>query len=86
MEGSEHYKVGGIEVLDILRAKLTRDQYEGFLLGNIIKYALRYNWTEEKASDLAKCHHYCQLLRDTWLPAENTEVRLDTPNQDRKRR
>jgi len=81
-KGSSHYRIGGIEVLDILKAKLTRDQYEGFLLGNIIKYALRYNWTEEKASDLRKCHHYCQLLADTW----KVEGTSDPSSQDRKRR
>lgn len=60
--GSLHYFAGGIEVLDVLQAKMTPEQYEGFLLGNIIKYALRYNFKEARVEDLHKCKHYCELL------------------------
>lgn len=61
-KGSSYYKVGGVEVLDVLQAKMTKEQYEGFLLGNIIKYALRYNFAEKKEEDTKKCLHYCELL------------------------
>jgi len=40
---SKYYDVGGIEVLDIIKAKLTNEQFRGFLLGNIQKYSLRCN-------------------------------------------
>jgi hypothetical protein len=53
---------GELEVLDVLQAKMTKSQYEGFLLGNIIKYALRYNFAGEGISDMEKCFHYCELL------------------------
>jgi hypothetical protein len=36
-----HYKTGGIEVIDILRQKLTPEEFRGFCKGNIIKYSLR---------------------------------------------
>lgn len=36
-----HYTSGGIEVIDILRAKLSPDEFRGFLKGNVIKYTLR---------------------------------------------
>ena len=62
VKGSDHYQAGGVEVLDVLQAKMTETQYEGFLLGNIIKYALRYNFAEKKMEDLKKCLHYCELL------------------------
>lgn len=61
-KGSPHYFVGGVEVLEVMRAKMTRAQYEGFLLGNVIKYALRYNWAGESVRDMEKCLHYCELL------------------------
>ena len=70
--GSEHYRVGGVEVLDVLQAKMTKEQYEGFLLGNIIKYALRYNFAEKKFSDMEKCFHYCELLVSLRRREENT--------------
>lgn len=38
---STYYDAGGIEVVDVIRAKLTHQQYPGFLLGNAIKYQLR---------------------------------------------
>jgi hypothetical protein len=39
-----YYDKGGIQVLDVIRAKLTPEQYEGYLLGNAIKYRLRANF------------------------------------------
>lgn len=39
-----YYDQGGFPVIDVLFAKLTAPQFEGFLLGNAIKYSLRLNW------------------------------------------
>ena len=36
-----HYTAGGIEVIEFLKAKLTREEYRGFLKGNVIKYLSR---------------------------------------------
>lgn len=38
----DHYKVGGIEPYEYMKMKMTKEQYEGFLRGNIFKYASRY--------------------------------------------
>ena len=38
----KHYKIGGIETIDFIEAKLTHEQYEGYMVGNIIKYISRY--------------------------------------------
>ena len=37
-----YYDVGGLSTMDILQAKLTEDEYRGFLLGNVIKYLSRH--------------------------------------------
>lgn len=38
-----HYRVNGIpEAIDIMRGLMTDEQLEGFLWGNILKYAYRY--------------------------------------------
>ena len=37
----DHYKDYPVEVIDIIKQVLTPEQYEGFLLGNEIKYRLR---------------------------------------------
>lgn len=57
-----HYDVGGISVIDIIRAKLTEEQYKGFLLGNIIKYSTRLNWKGESQKDADKLSEYSMWL------------------------
>ena len=57
----DHYKVGGIEVIDILKAKLTPEQLEGFLLGNIIKYTTRAGY-KNGVQDLKKAQWYLTYL------------------------
>ncbi len=36
-----HYLVGGIEVIDYIKAKLTPEEFRGYLKGNVIKYISR---------------------------------------------
>lgn len=63
-EKSEYYDVGGIEVLDVIAAKLTKEQYEGYLLGNVIKYALRLNFKGTKTRDTEKIAYYSKWLSE----------------------
>jgi len=44
----DHYKTGGIETIDFIRAKLTGEQFKGYLAGNVIKYLSRF---EHKAGE-----------------------------------
>lgn len=37
----DHYKNGGIETIDYLRAKLSPEEFRGFLKGNAMKYLSR---------------------------------------------
>lgn len=59
---SSYYDVGGIEVLDVIQAKLTPEQFEGYLLGNSIKYTLRANHKGTYKRDLEKAANYTQWL------------------------
>lgn len=61
---ASHYDVGGISVLDILEAKLSEEQYIGFLLGNIVKYATRANHKGSFESDVRKAGVYGRALLD----------------------
>jgi len=64
---SEYYDIGGLETVDILKAKLTPEQYRGFLMGNALKYLCRANWKHpEPLRDLDKCGMYITLLRKTF--------------------
>jgi hypothetical protein len=60
----DHYCSGGIEVIDIIRAKLTPEQYEGYLLGNTLKYLFRYKLKRTPSLDLAKANVYLGWLSD----------------------
>lgn len=59
---SRYYDAGGLEVQEIIRAKLTKEQYEGFCLGNILKYACRANFKGSKARDIEKVGFYARFL------------------------
>jgi len=61
-EQSTHYDAGGIETLDILRAKLTPEEFKGWLLGNMIKYSCRANFKGSKQRDIEKCAFYADYL------------------------
>jgi len=60
----DYYKIGGIETLDFLRAKLTREQYSGFLLGNVLKYLSRHGHKGSKIDDINKAIDYLMIYRD----------------------
>lgn len=57
-----HYTAGGIETIDFIKAKLTKEQYEGYLLGNIIKYSSRIGLKGEAKVDAGKLHWYTREL------------------------
>lgn len=61
IDKQEHYTANGIEPIEIMRQNMTQEEYRGFLLGNIIKYPLRYK-RKNGLEDLQKAKTYL-----TWL-------------------
>lgn len=63
-----HYTSGGMEVWDILKAKLTSEQYYGFMYGNALKYLFRHQLKGSGIKDLEKAKVYTekckQILQD----------------------
>lgn len=60
-----HYKVEGLpEAIDIINHLMHREQYEGFLWGNILKYAYRYGRKGDKAETAGKIAWYAKQLKD----------------------
>jgi hypothetical protein len=57
----QHYTHGGIETIDYLQAKMTKEQFEGYLLGNILKYVSRYPH-KNGIEDLRKAEWYLNKL------------------------
>lgn len=60
----DHYTVGGIETLAVIKAKLTREEYIGYLKGNCIKYLLRANHKGSHDTDVRKSAFYARELGD----------------------
>lgn len=60
---SRYYDHGGIEVLEIIKAKLTPEQYQGFCLGNAIKYTCRANHKGDYDRDMEKAEFYAREAR-----------------------
>lgn len=60
-----HYKVKGLpEAHEIITHLMHREQYEGFLWGNIIKYAYRYGRKGDKAETAGKIAWYATKLKE----------------------
>lgn len=57
-----HYKViGEYEAIDIIESLLTPEEYQGYLKGNILKYALRAD-KKNGMEDYAKMGRYNDML------------------------
>lgn len=60
-----HYRVEGLpEAIDIINHLMHREQYEGFLWGNILKYAYRFGRKGDKAETAGKIAWYANQLKD----------------------
>jgi hypothetical protein len=59
---SRHYDMGGIETLDIIKAKCTAEEYRGFLKGNAIKYLSRMEFKGDCVADARKAATYTKWL------------------------
>jgi hypothetical protein len=50
----DHYKVGGIETIDYMRAKSTPEEFRGYLRLSALKYLSRAGHKGEALEDYAK--------------------------------
>jgi hypothetical protein len=58
----DHYTHNGIEAINVIEAKLTDEQYEGYLQGSVMKYLLRSNYKGKRNEDLKKAQWYLNTL------------------------
>lgn len=61
----DHYKFGGIETIDYMKAKMTPEGFEGYLQGNVIKYTSRYAH-KNGLEDLEKAQWYLTKLIEVY--------------------
>lgn len=60
--GGQHYKEMGIQPWDVMQAVLTREEFVGYLKGNVIKYGMRQG--KKGSDDAQKAKHYKQKLNE----------------------
>lgn len=60
----DHYASGGIECIDAIRAAMSKDEFIGFLRGNILKYIWREDKKGSQLQDLEKAGWYLEKLKE----------------------
>ena len=70
----DHYTQGSIEVIDVLRAKMTPEEFRGFCKGNVIKYLLRGEHKGAAGVDYSKASWYASWIAGV-DPRPNTRTR-----------
>ena len=68
-----HYTTGGIETIDYMQAKMSEEQFKGYLLGNVIKYTSRFQ-LKNGAEDLKKARWYLNKLVEWGESHENNHT------------
>ena len=56
-----HYTAGGIETIDFIRAKMTKEQLKGYYVGNLLKYISRAPY-KNGVEDYKKAEVYLKWL------------------------
>ena len=59
--GGTHYESLVIEPIEVMRANFSNEEYEGYLVGNILKYVMRYKG-KNGVQDLRKASTYLNEL------------------------
>lgn len=58
-----HYNQSAIEPFEFMALSFTREEFIGFLKGNILKYSLRAPYKNQEEEDRRKCNVYKGLLK-----------------------
>ena len=61
VDSPPHYLIGGIESLDVIKAKLSPEEFQGYCVGNVLKYAMRWRH-KDGLQDLKKARVYLGRL------------------------
>ena len=59
-----HYKQGGIECIDAIKASMSQSGFRDYLKGNIIKYIWRYEHKGKAIEDIKKALWYLKRLEN----------------------
>ena len=57
-----HYAKGGVECIDAIKSSMSKEAFNGFLKGNVLKYVWRYEAKGKPKEDLEKAKVYLEWL------------------------
>lgn len=60
--GGTHYVTMAVQPWEVMETVMTREEFVGFLKGNIIKYSMRQG-KKEDTDDIGKLQHYMAKLK-----------------------
>lgn len=58
----DHYKGTGLECIDAIKAQMTRENFLGYLRGNVIKYTWRMHQKGDPVENARKANWYLDRL------------------------
>ena len=73
----DYYERSAMQPLEVMQRIMTAEQFEGFLLGNCIKYRMRCENKGQRDSDMYKARQYAYWLEMT------KEGRIINPSEDK---
>lgn len=69
-----HYNNGNIECIDAIKAASTKEEFEGYVRANVLKYVWRFRY-KDNIKDLRKARWYLDKLIDSLMkPEEQNNV------------
>jgi len=60
---AKHYQVGSKQPIEIMQEVMSPEEFQGFLRGNVIKYALRLGHKDDPVKEAGKIEQYAKWLR-----------------------
>ena len=64
--GGDHYKIRAIQPWAVMQSCMSKEEFVGFLRGNVIKYVMRCN-DKGGIEDLKKAQHYMAKLLEVMV-------------------
>lgn len=70
--GGEHYRKKRVQPWTAMESWMTKEEFEGFLRGNVIKYIARYK-DKDGLNDVYKAKHYLERLIELLETSKETQ-------------
>ena len=80
VKNQQHYTAQAVQAIEYMEITMTPEQYEGYLLGNVIKYVSRYRG-KNGLEDLRKAKVYMGWLVDHVADTAGNDSDSDDSNE-----